>query len=213
MLKKSNYIFVERGKETVRIINYFSLTVFEVPYQLWNRIDDWVKYDLELVEKLVANGILVQKKYKEKNYLEYIYNSRFFENNYFIKIENINDLKELNKICKTYNLYKNICIEMTFETDGYHFENFNLFIRNSSTLKLKNNKNFFVKKYNDCKQIHDYPEELLFLFGMFPSLQVTFGFFKTMLSNKDICQEFNESKISIYNNIRDEYKAVLERDE
>ncbi|EJI7169829.1 hypothetical protein NFW89_003099, partial [Enterococcus faecalis] len=56
MLKKSNYIFVERGKEAVRIINYFSLTVFEVPYQLWNRIDDWVKYDLELVEKLVANG-------------------------------------------------------------------------------------------------------------------------------------------------------------
>ncbi len=100
MLKKSNYIFVERGKETVRIINYFSLTVFEVPYQLWNRIDDWVKYDLELVEKLVANGILVQKKYKEENYLEYIYNSRFFENNYFIKIENINDLKELNKICR-----------------------------------------------------------------------------------------------------------------
>ncbi|EOE6386363.1 hypothetical protein ACKO7I_002884, partial [Enterococcus faecalis] len=132
MLKKSNYIFVERGKEAVRIINYFSLTVFEVPYQLWNRIDDWVKYDLELVEKLVANGILVQKKYKEENYLEYIYNSRFFENNYFIKIENINDLKELNKICKTYNLYKNICIEMTFETDEYHFENFNLFIRNSS---------------------------------------------------------------------------------
>lgn len=77
-VEKSNYIFVERGKETVRIINYFSLTVFEVPYQLWNRIDDWVKYDLELVEKLVANGILVQK-YKEENYLEYIYNSRFLK--------------------------------------------------------------------------------------------------------------------------------------
>lgn len=100
---------------------------------------------------------------------------------------------------------------MTFETDEYHFENFNLFIRNSSTLKLKNNKNF-------CKNIMTASKYMItqrnyFLFGMFPSLQVTFGFFKTMLSNKDICQEFNESKISIYNNIRDEYKAVLERDE